>query len=298
MPFLDEELAHDLAEEASTVDEEMFRETLHGDAALLRKVPSLVRLEGPTMSPVVIVGDLHGDLMSALAAVDVAVMHEAEGIVFLGDYVDRGPSSIEVMWLALGLWMRHPDKVVLLRGNHETEPVAGSYGLLAQLEERGMEGLFKDIVDVFSWLPMAAVVEGRMFAAHGGIPTGEPTLSDIRAIKRGDPDPAKDPALGLLWYDPDEKARDFEPNPSRGVGRSFGHAVVKDFLDRAGLACMVRSHQPVLRGHHVMFDGLLHSIFSCRTYGTCLEPRVLLARGTGKKGAPSIETIRLPEGGD
>jgi diadenosine tetraphosphatase ApaH/serine/threonine PP2A family protein phosphatase len=296
MAFIDEELASDLAEEAGSVDEELFRETLRGDAALLRKAQSLVRLEGPAASPVVMVGDIHGDLMSMMAAIDVAVTREAGSIVFLGDYVDRGPSSIEVMWVALGLWRRHPDRVVILRGNHETGPVAKAHGLLSQLEERGMEGLFKDMVEVFSWLPLAAVVEDRIFAAHGGIPTGGPTISDIRAQKRGDPDPSQDPTFGLLWYDPDEKARDFEPNPTRGRGKAFGHAVAKDFLDRAGLACMVRSHQPVLQGHHVMFDGLVHTIFSCRTYGACLEPKVLLVRGTGKKEAPHIEAIRLPEG--
>lgn len=66
------------------------------------------------------IGDIHGDathlfkLLSCLPEVDAK-----DTIVFLGDYVDRGPRSRDVVEYVRQLHKQIPARIVALRGNHE-----------------------------------------------------------------------------------------------------------------------------------------------------------------------------------
>lgn len=67
------------------------------------------------------VGDIHGDL-AALRAVlaKLPPLDEGDTLVFLGDYLDRGPESRQVIaFVRHELPKRTPAKIVALRGNHE-----------------------------------------------------------------------------------------------------------------------------------------------------------------------------------
>ena len=78
------------------------------------------------------VGDLHGDYESLSSA----ARQDVEAVVFLGDYVDRGPNSLEVLLGVLALKAGNPERVVVLRGNHEDPAVNEDYGFRAELEEK------------------------------------------------------------------------------------------------------------------------------------------------------------------
>ena len=69
----------------------------------------------------VAIGDIHGDLVHLLALWDaLPALDGDDTLVFLGDYVDRGPHSADVVrWIRDVLPMLTDARVVCLRGNHE-----------------------------------------------------------------------------------------------------------------------------------------------------------------------------------
>eukprot|EP01083_Nonionella_stella_P072998 197084_1 len=84
----------------------------------------------PVVSPVTVVGDLHGqfyDLLHLLSA-DIGNSPPHTSYIFLGDFVDRGHNSVETLTLLLCLKLKYPGHVTLLRGNHESRQITQVYG--------------------------------------------------------------------------------------------------------------------------------------------------------------------------
>ena len=85
--------------------------------------PRLLRLK----SPIYVFGDFHGNIQDLLAFSHILWplgMHLTPGsFLFLGDYVDRGAYSIEVLAYLFAQKIMLPEKVFLLRGNHEVKVV-------------------------------------------------------------------------------------------------------------------------------------------------------------------------------
>jgi serine/threonine protein phosphatase 1 len=67
-----------------------------------------------------VVGDIHGDLDGLVTVMDkLPPLTEDDTIVFLGDYLDRGPRSKEVVDFVRALPNHTKARIVPLRGNHE-----------------------------------------------------------------------------------------------------------------------------------------------------------------------------------
>lgn len=85
--------------------------------------PNLVKVSGR----VAVVGDIHGQYYDLAWLLEHRLEGEKEHLLFLGDYVDRGCFSIEVLVLLLALKLNSPGRVTLLRGNHECEQMTSYF---------------------------------------------------------------------------------------------------------------------------------------------------------------------------
>ena len=153
--------------------------------------------------------------------------------IFLGDYVDRGSSSIEVLMLLYIYKIKYPSKVVLLRGNHECPRVNGTYGFLTECRMRLDYSVYAAFNNSFAYMPCAAIVAHRIFCCHGGIIKDLETLDQITTLN---PRPLYDPDVQaavteLLWSDPNREHDAWETS-IRGAGFYFGPTAVSFRCER------------------------------------------------------------------
>ena len=125
--------------------------------------------------------------------------------LFMGDYIDRGKQSIETMCLLFAYKVKYPDKMHLLRGNHESQRINRIYGFYDECKRRYSIKLWKQFCDIFNCMPVTAVVSETIICMHGGLSPELDDLEKINQIER----PCDIPEEGLLsdivWADPDSE---------------------------------------------------------------------------------------------
>jgi hypothetical protein len=105
---------------------------------------------------------------------------EYNDYLFLGDYVDRGSHSLETICLLMALKVKYPEKIYLLRGNHEDKSINSKYGFKEECRTRSNISVYYMINTLFKWLPLAAVIGDKIVCMHGGIGS---TLENIKQIE-------------------------------------------------------------------------------------------------------------------
>eukprot|EP00002_Diphylleia_rotans_P011827 TRINITY_DN2328_c0_g1_i2.p1 TRINITY_DN2328_c0_g1~~TRINITY_DN2328_c0_g1_i2.p1 ORF type:complete len:659 (+),score=129.79 TRINITY_DN2328_c0_g1_i2:86-2062(+) len=241
---------------------------LYDFRALLEQSPNVQEL--PIREKMTVCGDLHGQLEDLFT-----IWHKNgypapdNGYLFNGDFVDRGPCSVEV-FLSLCAWkIVFPTSMFLNRGNHESRALNNLYGFQEEVVEKYDMQTYEYFQSVFSLLPICSVIQGAVFVVHGGLPRAEgTTLDQIRRINRNVDDPESDPLYqDLLWSDPldDDKSGILENH--RGAGVMFGADMTKSFLKNNRLKYMIRSHEVKDNGFDIVHGRRCITIFSASNYG-------------------------------
>jgi diadenosine tetraphosphatase ApaH/serine/threonine PP2A family protein phosphatase len=248
-------------------------------------------------SPVYVFGDIHGNLEDLhffadnlwKLGMDLAAGH----FLFLGDYVDRGMSCLEVVAYLFALKVLYPYKITMLRGNHETRDVNGweahylEKSFLFQCKERfGVslgETVWEEINQAFDRLPLAAVIDHEIFCIHGGIPrpvkdlhTNEiqailamPNIVSIMPPYDHEYDWMRQVGTDCIWSDPASEDMEtildesgFGDSPRGGGAVCFGNTAIENFLAANNLSYIIRAHEAHAYGVALSKGARVFTVFS------------------------------------
>ena len=194
-------------------------------------------------APIKICGDTHGQYLDLLRFFDRIGYPPEFDYLFLGNYIDRGKQSIETICLLLAYKIKYPDNLFLLRCNHECASINRIYGFFDECKTKYNIKLWKIFNDLFNCLPVAAIIEHKIFCMHGGLSPELHSLDQINYLGR--PIDVTDTGLlfDLLWSDPEiDQVNDWY-HGGASFSYTFSHNVVTTFLQKYDFKLICRSHQ-------------------------------------------------------
>lgn len=207
--------------------------------------------------------------------------------LFLGDYVDRGCFSTEVVLYLYALKLTYPKTLFMLRGNHECRQLTSFFNFKDECTYKYNLQLYDEIMLSFDNLPIAALINKAFFCVHGGLSPDLTSLEEVKSMDRFQEIPREGPMCDLLWSDPyEEDASGAAANPdatdagaivvaadkSHAAGGAAAHAAetatqwfgyndtrqcsfvygveaVKQFLKDNKLTSIIRAHEAQVDGY-------------------------------------------------
>ncbi|KPJ15972.1 Serine/threonine-protein phosphatase 4 catalytic subunit [Papilio machaon] len=199
-------------------------------------------------SPVTVCGDIHGQFYDLKELFKVGGDVPETNYLFMGDFVDRGFYSVETFLLLLALKVRYPDRITLIRGNHESRQITQVYGFYDEcLRKYGSITVWRYCTEIFDYLSLSAIIDGRIFCVHGGLSPSIQTLDQIRTIDRK------------------LHTQGWGVSP-RGAGYLFGSDVVAQFNVSNDIDMICRAHQLVMEGYKWHFNETVLTVWSAPNY--------------------------------
>lgn len=232
---------------------------------VLENEPRLIRL--PAERTAVFVGDTHGD-REATAEVLGRFFDDRHVLVFLGDYVDRGPDSLGNLRLLMEAKIGHPERIILLMGNHEAWAVAPFTP--ADFWHRLSPNEEQHLAQALTFLPFAAYHPAGVLALHGVLPDVD-DIEEIAYVSLGSANWRK--VTWGDWVDGPGYCVDpgFFGRPAYGADYFF------EVMEHLGLRVLVRAHQP--DAPLFLFADRCLTLFTTNAYGPGLRRVALLYPG-------------------
>ncbi len=229
---------------------------------VLLSQPALLELE----APVNVCGSINGQFCDLLRVFEFGKFPPESNYLFLGDYADLGPQGLETICLLLAYKVKYPHKVFLLRGEHECASISRVRGFYDECKRRfGTVRQWKQFVSCFDCLPVAALIDVKIFCTHSGISPELESMEQLRKIVR----PADIPSCGLesdlIHSIPDMRVQGWAEY-SGHPGYRFGKDAVTQFVKRHDLDLVCRSHEMVEEGYAFAADKLMVTIFGAANF--------------------------------
>ena len=142
---------------------------------IIRKEPNILEIE----DPVNLVGDIHGQFYDLCKILRIGHNPKANKYLFLGDYVDRGNFSIEVVIILMALKICYPQNIFLLWGNHECREMTQVFNFWQECLYKYDQEIYDMIMEMFDCMSLAAIVNKKFFVVHGGV---SPDLLELQSI--------------------------------------------------------------------------------------------------------------------
>ncbi|KAK0409861.1 hypothetical protein QR680_004802 [Steinernema hermaphroditum] len=228
---------------------------------ILSKEPTLIRVS----SPVVVCGDTHGQHNDVVNLFRIGGFPADTKYLFMGDYVDRGRMSVEVISLLFCYKIKHPSTFYLLRGNHESRELTKVYTFFDEcFGKYNNTRVWTMFTDAFEYLPLSGVVDDRVVCMHGGLSPAGFTLDNIANVDRIKEPPKYGIMTHLLWSDPGQQ-QGWKDSNRKGY-YAFGPNVTAQFLHVNGLEFISRAHQVQQKGYRWHHNNQCVTVFSAPYY--------------------------------
>ncbi len=250
---------------------------------VLESRPNILDLKtiSPHFTNVIIVGDLRGEIKSTRKILQPFLDEQADSLCFLGDYVDEGlPSLINLLyiWALVAVW---PDRVALLRGNHEDISYNDNYGFLDTLRElypksNDFTTLQTMLATFYSHLSLVALTPQESVCLHGGLPLGVRDLEVFSQIPKphslletlpinANSEKLKRAFMEIRWNDPSSNATSGSQNKSYHRYYFYGEEEVRHFLQNIKMKRIIRSHETQRGAFAILFNGQLLHVLSYKS---------------------------------
>ncbi|CAO4375087.1 unnamed protein product [Caenorhabditis nigoni] len=223
------------------------------------------------------VGDTHGALDDFARHLEIGLDDLTSTYLYLGDYVDRGPNSIPIVVFLSILKCADPRRYYFLRGNHEFAMInANNHGFVEEcIRVYGYEhgkAFFMAANEMFEEMPVAAILQDRVWCAHGGI---SPHMKEGRkrflelVKKKPTNETEMQVLIDILWSDPCPAYRLDQKNPIlfRKSPRTKDSVVftphgLYDALNKCGFDFIIRGHECKQNGFELFCATKCVTVFS------------------------------------
>eukprot|EP01087_Luapelamoeba_hula_P021278 TRINITY_DN7407_c0_g1_i2.p1 TRINITY_DN7407_c0_g1~~TRINITY_DN7407_c0_g1_i2.p1 ORF type:complete len:800 (-),score=182.98 TRINITY_DN7407_c0_g1_i2:1333-3732(-) len=226
----------------------------------------------PEDGSVCVIGDTHGQFVDLLTIFRLnGLPSEKTVYLFNGDYVDRGLRGVEICMILFCFKLLNPKQLFMNRGNHECKRLNEKYYFEQEVGLKYDATIFEAMQNAFTLLPLASLVNKKIFVVHGGLTRHDGVkIDEMRKIEYRKQCPKKsDDVLDqyfedMMWSDPRVSAG--REKNSRGAGIVFGPDVTEDFMRTNDLSLIIRSHELVPKGYYPTHDHQIITLFSASNY--------------------------------